>query len=256
MAFVVSGELRLVEPDSNEALVSLLKQLLARGADPTVAINLDGVEPPGVTYEVRTMSALHLASRRGERAAVEVLLDAGASIEACASPWEASDSDGLAGITPLALAMFPPDHSVVSAQQSPDFPDFRGALETVSFFLERGASFRNAIITQSNVETGPKDWFAGLLRWAPGTLLWHNSGDFGPFGRIMELVAKQEGKEQVPTEWAADILYAAITSGKTNGRFCKWCVMVITIALQRNIANLLRMQATATIQCRSLQSHR
>jgi hypothetical protein len=228
----VSGELRLVEPDSEEALLSLLKQLLIRGADPTVAINIDGVEAWGVTYEVGTTSALHLASRRGERAAVEVLLDAGAPIDVCALPWETSDSENIVGITPLGFAMLPPDGSVVSPQQSSEFPDFRAALETVSFLLERGASFKNAIIRRSNVETGPKDWFALLLTWAPGTLLWHNSGDFDAFGRIMELVAKQEGWEQLPTEWIADMLYVSIRSGNTNGRFCKWCVVVISIAAQ------------------------
>jgi hypothetical protein len=200
------------EHDGEEALVCLVKQLLALGANPNSRLDVSVFPLPSDFMAARATSALHLAATHGQRAAVEVLLDAGGLLE-----LRCPLHTGRLGPTPLRAAMIPPANSSVTNNP-------RAHLETIITLLERGASFANTVPDDMEPKTDPISWLVPLFENRTMVDTWYDAGLFDLFERIMELAAKQQGEGHVPDEWAADLVYVAITYGRSVAGFCKWYV--------------------------------
>jgi ankyrin repeat protein len=200
------------EHDGEEALVCLVKQLLALGANPNSRLDVSVFPLPSDFMAARATSALHLAATHGQRAAVEVLLDAGGLLE-----LRCPLHTGRLGPTPLRAAMIPPANSSVTNNP-------RAHLETIITLLERGASFANTVPDDMEPKTDPVNWLVPLFENRTMVDTWYDAGLFDLFERIMELAAKQQGEGHVPDEWAADLVYVAITYGRSVAGFCKWYV--------------------------------
>ncbi|KAK3294287.1 ankyrin repeat-containing domain protein [Chaetomium fimeti] len=224
MAFYALGKAPHVQPDSEEDLLSLIRQLLDRGANPGAALPL---YRGGQFGEEPGKSALHLAASHGHRAALQAMLDAGAPLDHHVDfipPWPKAT-----GGTPLGCAMIPPPYS-------PACNDSRVYLGTIIFLLERGASFRNSLTREG--ETTFRDWFSPLFSHDFGGVPWYNTDHFDLFERVMGLVAKQLGEERFQAAWLTDLMDLAITRGTPNGNFCKWYVTGPSQALTvRGMAN-------------------
>ena len=198
--------------DGEEALTCLVKQLLEAGADPTIitddssSTNEDDILP-----DTRNDPALKLAAAAGQRAALEVLLDAGVLLEPDLIDVRGPEllTAAMAGFRPIGVN------------------DPRMRLETIITLLERGASFKKTMPFKGMPEedTGPRDWFAILFKCLPLGHAWHRSSQFDLFERVMGLIAKQLGKEHVPLDWAVDLLYLGIMNG-AGVDFCQWYVLV------------------------------
>ena len=198
--------------DGEEALTCLVKQLLEAGADPTIVIddssssNEDDILP--VTHNE---PALNLAAAASQRAALEVLLDAGVLLEP-----DLMDARGPGLLT-----------AAMRGSRRIGVNESRMYLETIITLLERGASFKKTMPFKRTPEedTGPRDWLAILFKCHPLGHAWHHSSRFDLFERVMELIAKQLGKEHVPLDWAVDLLYLGVMHG-AGVDFCQWYVLV------------------------------
>lgn len=222
MAVYLSGGGLFVEPNSEEALAFLTRELLDRGADPiatpTTHLTLDFVAMFG-------RSALHLAAAYGQRAALQVMLDDGAPVESCVNQIPSSHNDGFPGgtpVTPLGCAMLPPQSSLA-------YNDPRVYLGTIIFLLERGASFRNSLTHRR--ENNFRGWLFPLFTARFGGVPWYNLDNFDLFERAIELVAKDLDQERLPIECLAELMKMAITCETSNGNFCKWYVQGIPSSL-------------------------
>lgn len=213
MEAAVSGKPPLHEHDGEEALVCLIKRLLALGADANSRLDVSLFPSPSDFVAARGTSALHLAAAHGQRAAVEVLLDAGGLIELrCPMP------SGALGPTPLRAALVPPANSPVSNNP-------RAYLETIITLLERGASFADTVPENMESNTEAINWFVPLFDNPSMTHTWYHAGLFDLFERIMDLAAGQQGEGHTPDEWAADLVYLAVMYGRSVAGFCKWYVL-------------------------------
>ncbi|KAH6856039.1 ankyrin repeat-containing domain protein [Chaetomium sp. MPI-CAGE-AT-0009] len=211
MAVYVSQKAHYVRPDGEEALVCLVRQLLDRGANPgTPFPSLRGRNPPRAVGK----TALHLAASCGQRAVLQVMLDAGAPIDHHVNFRPVHP--GVTGGTPLGWAMISPEYS-------PAYNNPRAYLETIVFLLERGASFRNSLRYRQEADNF-KDWFSPLFSHRFDGVPWYNLDHFDLFERVMELVAKQLGEERFPPSWLTDLMDLGIMCGTPNGNFCKWLV--------------------------------
>ncbi|KAJ4289493.1 hypothetical protein N0V88_006975 [Collariella sp. IMI 366227] len=103
MEGVVSRSPPVLRTDGEEALLSLVKQLLAAGADPNALLDLDleDFDVPDILEDLQDMSALHMAASQGQVAAVKILVAAGGQLELRAAHPE--DTTPETEPTPMAM---------------------------------------------------------------------------------------------------------------------------------------------------------
>jgi hypothetical protein len=119
-------------------------------------------------------------------------------------------------------------------------------LETITALLERGALVKQATALVTQEEEGPRRWFTPMFEHG---VPWHKACLFDEFEKVAELVARQQGKKQFPTDWAVDLMYLAIKFGGPVSDFCDWYVPGVYFLAPFYGRMLTMMQADAALRC-------
>lgn len=216
MEGVVSRQPPVVTTDGEEALLSLLKQLLAAGPDPNALLDLDleDRDVPDLLEDLQNMSALHMAASQGQAAAIKLLVAAGGQLELRAAHPE--DTTPETEPTPMASALSPSSSSLM-------YKDPRIYLETIITLLKLGAKFvgwgAGGIPSRSSA-------FRALFNHNPKNgPTWFTAGYFDQLETVLELVAVQyTGEKELSTSWAVELLCAALVAGGPVHTFAIWYV--------------------------------
>ena len=206
MEDVVAGKRRLPEYDDEEALISLVKQLLRRGADPGAIIDVGVIDPWTDFRGMGKKSAFQLAASCGQLEAAELLLKAGA---------------------PLDLGELRTSAAVSQTLHSP--LDMRACLAATLTFLERGAAVRHWPPTQdqgSDLNCWFTPFFEPFMQHLSNSprRMWYDSRCHDLFARLLGVAAKRLGQREFLAEWIPGLLSIALNIRGSTGDFCKWYV--------------------------------
>ncbi|KAK3307299.1 ankyrin repeat-containing domain protein [Chaetomium strumarium] len=210
MEHVVTTESPMPEPDSEEALITLVRRLLDAGVDPNALLPDRG--------ELLLQSALHREIRSSQPEAVKVLVSAGAQLELRAF------EPGFTWLRRTALDF--------ALRTCPCLPvvgrDPRQYLQNIVGLLELGASFTDATARLPGQATEPKTCFCPLFSHPSGR---YNSDNYNLFERLMELVARQLSDQSLRLPLASELMDLALEYGKPNEKLPQWLIRHYNVTL-------------------------
>jgi hypothetical protein len=207
MEGVVATKFRIPRCGSGEALISLVRRLLEKGANPNAPFHIRG--------NSASPTALHRAAYNGQTEVVKVLVSAGALLDLRAPRRNSM----LQGHTALGYAMVPCSFSLAES-------DPREYLQNIITLLELGASFDDAFPDTwlhglPGQETKPERWFRILFAHRSE---WYNSDNYDLFERLMVLVVRQMRHQRLPPPVASDLMDIALQEGNPNEKLPQWYV--------------------------------